>query len=355
MQILQSTTRNYINIPDEFINYAAAASLYVTRSWPANDPISDLPSANARGPEMANAIAVYTNLCSKTLSFRFTRQGTWNLTEDPSLPLQSQDVLNEQSALPPPGTVNQFQGYRYIDNGATGNGTNFSAITSFRKVNSTNEWDVLQRPSNTSLIIGYPNSPVGIMEVNYAFDVSNLNAVTRFAVTSAYFDDFIGLSINGQFMYCWNGAVIRDNKQQVATKMELLSNGTVDLGAGGTYPAVTGYLYFSQSYNFDLRPYLRQGTNTIRFQHINGRGAGDGHLAIDLVESAGGPPLNQSLSPDAPGYSAVISGNASYSALVNLLNNLASKLYSYMVNNVYLINYCHTNCHNNCHSSRGRR
>lgn len=66
-------------------------------------------------------------------------------------------------------------------------------------------------------------------------------------------------------------------------------------------------------------------------------------------------PISSQLVPAAPGYTVLGSTqNASRSALVNLLNNLAARLASHR-GNVVSVSYCHTNCHNNCHSSRGRR
>lgn len=351
MQILQSTTRAYINIPDEYINYAASVALYVTRNWPGDDVAWNLPSAAARGPEMANAIQIYTNLCSKTLSFNFTRTGTWNLTADPGVANQGQDYLNQQAALPMPGAVAQYQGYRYVDNGATGNGYDYSAINSFRQLGGPASLS----KGATSLYMAVVTGTYTQVTSTYAFEVADINRVARFAVTYSVFDDFTGIRINGRMARVYNGQVLINGAQGNASTMQLVGS-QVDLGTAGVYPAGTGVQYFETAMNDDLRGYLINGTNIFEYLYINGPSVSRSSISMDLVQSGGGPALNPALLiPDAPGYSAVVSGNASYSRLTNLLNNLAGKLYNYMVSNVYLINYCHTNCHNNCHSSRGRR
>lgn len=347
---IRANTMAYINIPDEFINYAAAASLYVTRNFPADDPIWNLSSANARGPEMANAVQAYTNLASKTLSFRFTRQGTWNLTADSSLPDQGQAWLDYSMTLPMPGTVNQYQGYRYIDNGAGGNGSNSAAFDSFRVTSGSTGMS----KSGTTITLRNDVQSYFRSDNTCAFEVANVGSVLRFAVTYAYFDDWTSLTVNGRFVRVWNGDAIRYGTATAATQMVLVNGGSqVNIGVAQYSISSNTSLYYG-AFDDDLRPYLINGTNTLVFSTINGTDRGLGGLTFDLQQAAGGPALG-GVYPDAPGYSAVISGNASRSALVNLLSNLGGKLYNYMVNNVYLINYCHTNCHNNCHSSRGRR
>lgn len=354
MSILQSTTRNYINIPDEYINYAAAAGLYVTRNWPGDNPISNLPSANARGPEMANAITQYVALCAKTLSFSFTRTGSWNLTADPFLPLQGPEVLAAESQKPPAGSVARFQAYYPVNNGAGGNGQRYDAVSSFRQINGPATYSASGTRIRVQQATAAENSQYSS---NFQLNIDNVGSISRFAVTSAGFDDFTALFINGRCARVYNRYVLAMGNMSAAATDMVLAYPWVNLGAAGQVAlGAEGPGLFYRAVNDDLRPYLVQGVNNIELRYINYRTEVNCYAEMELVQTASGPGLNPAqLQPDAPGYAAVVSGNASYSALVNLLNNLAGKLYNYMVNNVYSVTYCHTNCHNNCHASRGRR
>jgi len=351
MSVLKAGSAAYINIPDEYINYAAAVGLYVTRNWPGDDAIWYIPSAKARGPEMANAIATYTNLASKTLSFRFTRMGTWSLTADDTVADQGQDYLNQQSGLPPPGAVAQYQGYRYIDNGAVGNGSAFAAFNSFRQLSGP---AFIQQHQGTSIVLQVVTGEYIAVNSDFAFEVADVNKVASFHITYSFFDDWTALMVNGRFVRAFNGSANQSSAGPNSTRMVVVNGGSaVDIGTG-VYPISSGVQVFDGYYSIDMRPLLVNGTNIVTFMYINGVDRSLGQMNIDLSEYASGPTLGP-VTPDAPGYSAVISGTASRNGLMNLLYNLMNKLYTNMVSNVYQINYCHTNCHNNCHSSRGRR
>lgn len=354
MSILQGSTRSFINIPDEYINYAAAAGLYVTREWPGNNPISNLPSANARGPEMANAITQYVALCAKTLSFSFTRAGSWNLTADPSLPMQGPEVLAAESQKPMPGAIARYQAYYPVNNGSGGNGQRYDAVSSFKQLSGPATYSA----SGTKIRVQQTTGAEATQYSSYfQLTIDSLASVSRFVVTSAGYDDFTALFINGRCARVYNRYVLsRPGLSAAATEM-ILAYPFVNLGAGGQLNlGVDGPGLFYGPVNDDLRPYLIEGVNNIELRYINYKTQVTCYAEMELVQTTLGPGLNPAqLEPDAPGYSAVVSGNASYSALVNLLNNLGGKLYNYMVNNVFYVTYCHTNCHNNCHASRGRR
>lgn len=101
----------WINVPDEYINYAAAAGVGVQRALPVADPIQYLSAGVNRGAQMTNMIQSFITQCAKTVTLPFTRTGYWVLTADPGLPNQGQAYYNQQVLLPRPGTVSTYYGY----------------------------------------------------------------------------------------------------------------------------------------------------------------------------------------------------------------------------------------------------
>lgn len=101
----------WINVPDEYINYAAAAGVGVQRALPVSDPIQYLGGGVAKGAQMTNMIQSFITQCAKTLTLPFTRTGRWVLTASSSLPNQGQAYYNQQVLLPRPGTTSTYYGY----------------------------------------------------------------------------------------------------------------------------------------------------------------------------------------------------------------------------------------------------
>lgn len=110
---LRSSQEGYMNVPDEYINYAAAAGVGVQRPYPlpVPDPIQYLSQGPNRGAQMSNMIQQFIVQCARCHRLVYTRAGTWSLTAEPSIANQGQDWLNYSATLPMPGTVSQYYGW----------------------------------------------------------------------------------------------------------------------------------------------------------------------------------------------------------------------------------------------------
>lgn len=108
---IRGSVEGSINVPDEYINYGAAAGIGITRTMAAPDPIQYLSAGNPRGAQMTTMIQTYITQCARTLRLVFTRTGTWSLQANPGLANQGQDYLNQQATLPMPGVQTTYYGY----------------------------------------------------------------------------------------------------------------------------------------------------------------------------------------------------------------------------------------------------
>lgn len=335
-QTLSAAVAPYLNMPDEFIGHAAGAGIYVTRSFPGDHPISLVTASNASGPQLANAVAWYAGICSKAVSVVFTRTGRWNITQDPGQTNEGQYLLDWSSGLPPVGAMNEFRAYYPSPTATAGGSETYNLVNSFRKTSGPATYSAGGNSINIA-----DNVPAGNRyESGFGFDVNNVNNVTRFAITWVQYDDWTGIRINGQPVGAWF-----DGEVQF---------GTLNLAAPANIPIIVNTPYvFSGSFNHDCRSFLRNGYNTLDFISVNGYDITQAHVTISVSERSD-PPAIGDVYPDM-GYGALLRGNASRSALFNILLNLNSKLHSKMLNTKYQVSYCHTSCHNNCHTSRGRR
>lgn len=348
--IIQGSTRSFINMPQQYVGYAAAAGFYVTTSWPGDNPASFLPSSNARGPEMVDSIQRYVAMAAKTVTFQFTCSGIFNLTESPDMLNDGAALLARESAKVRPGQVEQFRVYYPNSNGA-GGGQVYNAIRSFRKISGPGSVQV----NGGQVTLSQSAPAFEYASTTYEFTIDNLATIARAAVVFAGFDDWTCVLINGRMVDVYNGYLIKMGLQHQATDFSF-DGDNVYLGALGSMPVeqqiVLPLPYFMQAnLNDNVKGHMRNGVNTLELRYANYTSISYCEAKIEIVEMSGagaGAPIN----PDAPGYAAVLSGNASYSALTNLLNNLGSKLHSNMLNSVFHVTYCHTNCHNNCHSSQ---
>lgn len=110
---LRSSQEGYMNVPDEYINYAAAAGIGVQRPnpLPVPDPIQYLSQGQNRGAQMTNMIQQFIVQCARCHRLVYTRAGTWALDANPGLANQGQDWLNHSATLPKPGTQSQYYGF----------------------------------------------------------------------------------------------------------------------------------------------------------------------------------------------------------------------------------------------------
>lgn len=110
---LRSQLEPYMNVPDEYINYGAAAGVGIQRPFPlpVPDPIQYLAAGAPKGAQMTNMIQTYITQTARSLRLLYTRTGTWVLQANPGLPNQGQDWLNYSVTLPMPGTVSQYYGF----------------------------------------------------------------------------------------------------------------------------------------------------------------------------------------------------------------------------------------------------
>lgn len=102
-----------MNVPNAFINYAAAAGVGVLRPFPlpVADPIQYLSQGSPRGPQMSNMIQQYIVQTARCHRLVYRRTGTWYLTAEPSIANQGESWLAYSYTLPRPGTVNQYYGF----------------------------------------------------------------------------------------------------------------------------------------------------------------------------------------------------------------------------------------------------
>lgn len=110
---LRSSQEGYMNVPDEYINYAAAAGVGVQRPLPlpVPDPIQYLSQGAPRGAQMSNMIQQFIVQCARCHRLVFTRTGTWSLTASSGSTNQGQAYLNQQATLPKPGSQYQYYGF----------------------------------------------------------------------------------------------------------------------------------------------------------------------------------------------------------------------------------------------------
>lgn len=110
---LRSSLEAYINVPDEYINYAAAAGVGVQRSipLPVPDPIQYLAAGAPKGAQMTNMIQTYITQTARSLRLVYTRTGTWVLQANPGLANQGPGYLNQQALLPKPGVQSEYYGF----------------------------------------------------------------------------------------------------------------------------------------------------------------------------------------------------------------------------------------------------
>lgn len=108
---IRSAVEPWVNVPDEYINYAAAAGWGVTRTITAPDPIQYLAAGVSKGAPMTNMIQNYVTQCAHVLALVYTRTGRWVLTADSGLANQGQAYYNAQVLLPRPGTQSTYYGF----------------------------------------------------------------------------------------------------------------------------------------------------------------------------------------------------------------------------------------------------
>lgn len=336
-QTLDAAVHPFINVPDEYINYAAAAGLGITRNFPPDHPYPYLTATNASGPQLASVIGWYAGLCSKTLSFHFMRSGNFIATADPGQGDQGQAQYDYQASLPPPGYQSLYFAYYPGAAGGSGggNGEVFDCVNSFRKVNGPATFSV----SGNNVMINDVVPAPGMQSTQFAFEIIDVNRITRCSITYVRYDDWTGFRLNGQAVGAWFDGEYDVTPRYAAT-------------TGIPNIVVTPYVY-EGSYDHSLKSFIHNGTNVLDFIAINGIDVTRAGATISITETRPIPGLGQ-IVPDQ-GYGALLRGNASHSAFFNILLNLNSKLHANMLNTTYYVTYCHTNCHNNCHSSRGRR
>ena len=333
---LSQAVAPYLNMPDEFIGYAAQAGIYVTRSFPGDHPISLVTAQQASGPQLANAVAWYAGICSKAVSVVFIRTGRANITEDPGTTSEGQGALDYYNSLPPVGAMYEFRAYYPSPTAAAGGSETYNLVNSFRKTSGPATYSAGGNSINIA-----DNVPAGNRyESGFGFDVNNVNNVTRFAITYVQYDDWTGIRINGQPVGAWFDGEVQ--------------YGTLNLAAPANIPIIVNTPYvFSGSFNHDCRSFLRNGYNTLDFISVNGWDVTQAHVTITVQERSD-PPSIGGVYPSM-GYGALLRGNASRSALINILLDLNSQLHSTMLKTKYEVRFCHSSCHNNCHTSRGRR
>lgn len=110
---LRSQLEGYMNVPDEYINYAAAAGVGVIRPFPlpVADPIQYLSGGNPRGAQMSNMIQQYIIQTARCHRLIYTRVGSWSLTASSGIADQGQAWLNYSATLPGPGAQSQYYAF----------------------------------------------------------------------------------------------------------------------------------------------------------------------------------------------------------------------------------------------------
>lgn len=108
------------------------------------------------------------------------------------------------------------------------------------------------------------------------FTIRDVGLITRFALTRAAFDDWILVQVNGTTVYV--GPYGGDRLQAQCTQFSWLRRCTVQYGEDsfGSPELATSWNF---GLNIDLRPYLRNGQNTV-FMRVIVAGCGEGAIQM---------------------------------------------------------------------------
>ncbi len=126
----------------------------------------------------------------------------------------------------------------------------------------------------------YPNLTIGTIADNYwsgwcstfdrvtEFEIRNKDKITEFLLTDVGFDDYLWITLNGSTIYVGPDG---------GSKIEVV-NGRVDNG-NGRHGCERQTNWHFGGLNVDLRPYLREGINTL-FMRVVVAGSGEGWMKI---------------------------------------------------------------------------
>lgn len=98
----------------------------------------------------------------------------------------------------------------------------------------------------------------GVYFVSGSFTIDDLNDVTEFRLIRADIDDHMQVLINGQSVFVGPHS---------GDRLELVGPGSVQIGAGNIVACEQGRDWIREP-NIDLKPYLRDGVNTIQLKII---------------------------------------------------------------------------------------
>lgn len=108
---IRGSVASYVNVPDTYINYAAAAGWGVSRTINAPDPIQYLAAGTPKGAQMVTMIQNYVTQCAHVLRLIYTRSGKWSLTADPWSTNQGDSWYSYSAGLPRPGVQSVYYGF----------------------------------------------------------------------------------------------------------------------------------------------------------------------------------------------------------------------------------------------------
>jgi hypothetical protein len=133
-----------------------------------------------------------------------------------------------------------------------------------------------------------------VTTADFRFDINGVDRITNFSMTGIESDNWVGVSVNGHFVGThtryFNGFNDKSDRLMLGplnscwtdfeSGLETCSTSTVVWYSAAEYgyPETGGGFY--SSFDFDLKPHLKEGGNVITMNVINGGGPGIGKVYI---------------------------------------------------------------------------
>jgi len=111
-----------------------------------------------------------------------------------------------------------------------------------------------------------------VTTATFSFSVASIDLIKQFRLTGIESDNWVGLTVNGQYIGTHSRLFGGFNTESDRLVME---GGYVRYSATGTHGPETGGGFYS-GMDVDIKPYLKNGDNSIVINVVNGGGPGMG-------------------------------------------------------------------------------
>lgn len=133
-------------------------------------------------------------------------------------------------------------------------------------------------------IVNSVTAVLSMTEANFNFTIDGADLLTQFEIYAIHSDNWVGIRVNGQFLGTHSRFFKGFSKSSDRLSIEPHCTGKscplrVRYSATGWAKPDSGTNYYSVV-NFDLKPYIKNGANTITVNVINGAGPGYGKVYI---------------------------------------------------------------------------